>query len=132
MNWPAASFRWMLAAAAIAAVSPPIPASAQSGAVALAAHRAVYDLRLANTRGKSPMQAVRGRILYDFSGNTCEGYALQFRQVSELDSGEGKVTCQRPARHLLGGGRGQAVAVSFAELLRPAAARDRRRPGRAR
>ncbi len=92
MNLPAASFRWMLAAAAIAAVSPPIPASAQSGAVALAAHRAVYDLQLANTRGKSPMQAVRGRILYDFSGNTCEGYALQFRQVSELDSGEGKVT----------------------------------------
>ena len=25
-------------------------------------------------------------------GNTCEGYALQFRQVSELNSGEGKVT----------------------------------------
>jgi hypothetical protein len=35
--------------------------------------------------------AVRGRILYDFSGNACEGYALQFRQVSELNSGEGKV-----------------------------------------
>jgi hypothetical protein len=37
------------------------------------------------------MNAVRGRILYDFSGSACEGYALQFRQVSELDSGEGKV-----------------------------------------
>ena len=37
------------------------------------------------------MSAVRGRILYDFSGSACEGYALQFRQVSELDSGEGKV-----------------------------------------
>ena len=37
------------------------------------------------------MQAVRGRILYDFTGSACEGYALQFRQVSELDSGEGKV-----------------------------------------
>ena len=36
------------------------------------------------------IEAVRGRILYDFSGNACEGYALQFRQVSELDSGEGK------------------------------------------
>jgi len=82
----------MLAAAAIAAVLPPIAARAQSGAIALAAHRAVYDLRLANARGKSPMQAVRGRILYDFSGSVCEGYALQFRQVSELDSGEGKVT----------------------------------------
>ena len=33
---------------------------------------------------------MRGRILYDFSGNSCEGYELQFRQVSELDSGEGK------------------------------------------
>ncbi len=29
--------------------------------------------------------------MYDFAGNACEGYALQFRQVTELDSGEGKV-----------------------------------------
>ena len=92
MNRPAASLGWMLATATIAAVLPSVPAHAQSGAVALAGHRAVYDLKLANTRGKSPMQAVRGRILYDFSGSICEGYALQFRQVSELDSGEGKVT----------------------------------------
>ncbi len=34
---------------------------------------------------------MRGRILYDFTGNACEGYALQFRQVSEIDTGEGKV-----------------------------------------
>ena len=33
---------------------------------------------------------MRGRILYDFSGNACDGYDLKFRQVSELDSGEGK------------------------------------------
>ena len=32
---------------------------------------------------------MRGRILYDFSGSACEGYALQFRQVSEIDAGEG-------------------------------------------
>jgi EipB-like len=57
----------------------------------LAAHRAVYDLKLVQTRGKATIQAVRGRILYDFSGNSCEGYALQFRQVSELDTGEGRI-----------------------------------------
>ena len=34
---------------------------------------------------------MQGRIVYDFSGNPCEGYALQFRQVTELDNGEGKV-----------------------------------------
>jgi len=60
-------------------------------AAALAPHRAVYDLTLAKSRGKRPVEAVHGRILYDFSGNACEGYALQFRQVSEIDSGEGKV-----------------------------------------
>jgi hypothetical protein len=62
----------------------------QSLATVLAPHRAVYDLKLAQTRGRRPMQAVRGRILYDFSGSACEGYALRFRQMSELDSGEGK------------------------------------------
>jgi hypothetical protein len=58
----------------------------------LASHRAVYDLKLAQTRSGSPAASARGRILYDFSGNSCDGYALQFRQVSELDNGEGKVT----------------------------------------
>jgi hypothetical protein len=43
------------------------------------------------SQGKRPVEAVRGRILYDFTGSACEGYALTFRQVSEIDSGEGKV-----------------------------------------
>ncbi|MGE3147610.1 MAG: cell envelope integrity EipB family protein [Pseudorhodoplanes sp.] len=60
-------------------------------AITLSPHRAVYDLKLAQTRGKRAVEAVRGRILYDFAGNACEGYALQFRQVSEIDAGEGKV-----------------------------------------
>jgi hypothetical protein len=87
MKWHAP----VLAAAIGAAFALPAPALGQGGTTALASHRAVYDLKLSNTRGKRAMQAVRGRILYDFSGNACEGYALQFRQVSELDNGEGKV-----------------------------------------
>ncbi|MBV8112931.1 MAG: cell envelope integrity EipB family protein [Hyphomicrobiales bacterium] len=66
-------------------------ATALPPASEMASHRAVYELRLAQTRGNSAV-AARGRILYDFSGNACEGYVLQFRQVSELDNGEGKVT----------------------------------------
>jgi hypothetical protein len=58
--------------------------------VLLAPHRAIYDLKLAKSRGSRGIEGVRGRILYDFSGSACEGYQLQFRQVSELDSGEGK------------------------------------------
>jgi hypothetical protein len=67
------------------------PAAAIAAAGEFAPHRAIYELKLAQTRGRAAISA-RGRILYDFSGNACEGYALQFRQVSELDNGEGKVT----------------------------------------
>jgi hypothetical protein len=65
-------------------------AVAQGGAVDLVPHRAIYELKLAKAHGKRSIEAIRGRILYDFSGSVCEGYSLQFRQVSELDSGEGK------------------------------------------
>jgi hypothetical protein len=64
--------------------------SAQDAPIVLVPHRAVYDLSLQKTRGNSQVAAVRGRILYDFGGNACEGYSLEFRQVSELESGEDK------------------------------------------
>jgi hypothetical protein len=69
------------------------PVAALTPGGELVAHRAVYELKLAQTRGgKSSAVTARGRILYDFSGSMCEGYNLEFRQVSELDNGEGKVT----------------------------------------
>ena len=79
----------LAATAALAGFS--APASAQKGNVELASHRAIYELKLADARGRRQLSAVQGRIVYDFSGNACEGYALQFRQVTELDNGEGKV-----------------------------------------
>jgi len=60
--------------------------------IALVPHRAIYDLSLGTTRGNSQLAGVRGRILYDFGGSVCQGYSLEFRQVSELDSVEGKVS----------------------------------------
>jgi hypothetical protein len=56
------------------------------------AHQALYDLSLVKSRGSNSISNARGRILYNFSGSACEGYTSEFRQVSELDSGEGKVT----------------------------------------
>jgi hypothetical protein len=68
----------------------PAAAAPAEGKVIFAPHRAVYDLNLKTSRGTRGMEAVRGRILYDFSGSACEGYRLQFRQVSELRSGSGR------------------------------------------
>jgi len=55
-------------------------------------HQALYELSLVKSRGSTNIDSVRGRILYNFSGSTCDGYTSDFRQVSELDAGEGKVT----------------------------------------
>jgi hypothetical protein len=74
-----------LMASVIAAVTP------AGAAPVLAPHKAVYDLKLVKSQGKRPVESVRGRILYDFTGSPCEGYALTFRQVSEINNGEGKV-----------------------------------------
>ena len=60
--------------------------------IVLIPHRAIYDLSLGDTRGNSQVAGITGRILYDFDGNACQGYSLEFRQVSELDTGEGKVS----------------------------------------
>lgn len=76
---------------AIAVAAPRGAVLAQSGPIRLVPHRAIYDLKLGQTRGNSQIASVRGRIVYDFDGNACEGYSLNFRQVSELDTGEGKI-----------------------------------------
>jgi hypothetical protein len=66
------------------------PAQAASGP--FLPHQALYDLSLLKSRGSSSINSARGRILYNFSGSACEGYTSEFRQVSELESGEDKVT----------------------------------------
>ena len=103
----------------------------RSGATALASHRAVYDLKLSTTRGKRAMNAVRGRILYDFSGSACEGYALQFRQVSELDSGEGKVIVSDLRATSWEDGAAKRLRFHSQNFFDEQLARLGRRPGRA-
>jgi EipB-like len=65
------------------------PAKAIAGAPFLP-HQALYELSLVKSRGSNPVNSARGRILYNFSGNSCEGYTSEFRQVSQLEVGEGK------------------------------------------
>jgi hypothetical protein len=81
----------MFAAGAMVAAHGAARAQGPGASVSLAPHIAIYDLKLTSSRGKRAIESVRGRIVYDFSGSACDGYALNFRQVTELDSGEGKV-----------------------------------------
>jgi hypothetical protein len=85
------SLLWTAAAVALASNVATAQASAAAGGPFLS-HQALYELSLVKSRGSNSINSARGRILYNFSGSACEGYTSEFRQVSELDSGEGKLT----------------------------------------
>jgi hypothetical protein len=77
--------RTTLAVVALAALSG--TALAGPGRMPLAAHRAAYDLSLKDSDGKG-IESARGRIVFEFTGTACEGYAVNFRQVTEVTGGE--------------------------------------------
>ncbi|MGL5363471.1 MAG: cell envelope integrity EipB family protein [Bosea sp. (in: a-proteobacteria)] len=56
--------------------------------VVLVPHRAVYELMLDPAKPAKAIENAKGRIAFDFTGDACEGYALSFRQVTELAGSE--------------------------------------------
>ena len=85
------------AAAALSALvaCPWAPAAAQAGPalkeVVFAPHRAIYDLSLESAQSGSGVASVNGRIVYELSGNACEGYAQSMRFVTQTVNQEGAV-----------------------------------------
>src|SRR3954469_21401701 len=67
------------------------PALAAAGGPFLAP-QGLYEPERVKSPGSNAIAGAPGRILYNVSGSACEGYTSEFRQVSELDSGEGKLT----------------------------------------
>lgn len=86
----------MMAASALALCAlpwPPTDAQATPALkdVAFAPHRAVYDLSLDNVQSGSGVAGVNGRIVYELSGNACEGYAQSMRFVTQTVNQDGDV-----------------------------------------
>ena len=100
--------RMSLAACASAFAVVAGPVFAAGGAMQLIPHRAVYDLKLGKATGSSAPSAGRGRIVYEFSGSSCEGYVTNFRQITELQMSEGevRVSDMRSATYEEGDGSG--------------------------
>jgi len=64
------------------------------GSTPLAAHRAGYEISLGGVNSEQPLDAnapisASGLIAYEFRGSACEGYASNFRQLTELQRAEG-------------------------------------------
>jgi hypothetical protein len=57
--------------------------------IAFAPHRAVYDLKLERSNAGSGVADVSGRIVYELTGSSCEGYAQNMRFVTQTVNQEG-------------------------------------------
>jgi hypothetical protein len=78
--------KFALAACALAAS---IAGARADGIMPLAAHRAVYQITLAKGVGSQAPVSASGLIAYEFRGSSCDGYAANFRQATELQRSEG-------------------------------------------
>jgi len=79
-------------AVALGGATAPGALAAGAGATAgpkLVPHRAVYDMKLGDTEEQSGVAALNGRMVYDFSGNACDGYSVNFRFVTEFQDTSG-------------------------------------------
>jgi hypothetical protein len=73
----------------VAVLAMTFAASQAQAEVALAAHRAAYNITLAGGDGAGAPVSASGLIAYEFRGSRCEGYASNFRQVTVLQKTEG-------------------------------------------
>jgi hypothetical protein len=76
------------AGAALALLVGSAHAAAAAQPVTMASHRATYELSLSDNDGGKGVEAARGRIVFEFTGSSCEGYTQNFRQVTELSGGD--------------------------------------------
>lgn len=74
------------------AAGPGSAAPASAGAVILAPHRAIYDISLGTARGGTGMTELSGRMVYEITGNRCEGYTQNMRFVTRTTNQEGTVS----------------------------------------
>lgn len=78
-----------------AALAVAVAVAASSGshaaqdAIQFAPHRAVYDVSLEHATPSSGIADLTGRMVYELTGNACEGYAQRFRYVTVSTDHEG-------------------------------------------
>jgi len=61
-------------------------------AVTLAPHRAVYEITLDQSKARTSVSDMTGRMVYELSGSACEGYSQSMRFVTRVVNQEGSAT----------------------------------------
>lgn len=83
---------------AFAVLAGGVPIAAQKAdpsrqaSVQLVPHRAIYDFSLGNVRSDKAVAGLTGRMVYEFSGSTCEGYTQTMRFLTRTTAASGTVS----------------------------------------
>jgi hypothetical protein len=91
-----------------------VPAFAASP---LVPHRAVYDLVLGEANDRSGITGLNGRMVYEFNGSPCDGYTVNFRFVTRIETAEtSRLTDQQTTTFEEGNGKAfRFVTKSFTD-----------------
>ena len=86
-RWMAVTAGGVLAVAwAGTAMAQALPAASQ---VKLAPHRAIYEMKLGDSRSGSGVTDLSGRMVFEITGSACEGYTQNMRFVMETSNRDG-------------------------------------------
>ena len=88
-SWGGVSAVILMGFSAATEAAMPVPPP-QAPPIALAPHRAIYDMTLGKAASGANVSDVRGRLVFDFTGSACEGYSLNTRLVTEIIDRDGK------------------------------------------
>lgn len=61
----------------------------EAEAASIAAHRAVYDLKLVSKGEGANLASVDGRMVFEVQGSACEGWSVSFRMVNQYTPTDG-------------------------------------------
>lgn len=62
--------------------------SSAASAAALASHRAIYDLTVSKMNGNSGYSNIEGKLAYELTGSSCEGWAVNYRIANRYAEAE--------------------------------------------
>ncbi len=88
-----------------------------SQAAALAAHRAVYDLKLDSADEGNGIADVNGRMVFEFVGNACDGYTVNMRYRTNFANSEGQVSMSDIQSSTWEAGDGASFSFSTRQFL---------------
>ena len=96
-----------IAGGAMLACLPMVGVSASAAGIdSLLPHRAVYDLSLIKASDRSGITGMNGRIVYEVTGNKCDGFSVRFRFLTEVQTSRKSFTNdQRTSSFESGDGR---------------------------